>query len=368
MKLICNGSDLSDAVGKVFKAVSTRSTNPVLEGIHLKAERGTLTLTANDLELAIEKSIVADVKIEGETVVPGKFFAEFVKKLTQEQIELNLAEGNRLKIKYMQSEGVLQCMDPADFPEVRALSEAQSFIIIRNEFKDLINKITFSVSLDDARPMLKGVQLEIEENSVTGVALDGYRLAKCVKPVEKTTAMMSAVVPARSLNEIARLLEDTADPVQIFIQRNYMMVDLDHTRITTRLLDGDFINYKQIIPSHFETTVTVPKEQFEDGLERAILLARSDKNNLVTFTVGDDVMQLASNSDVGSITEKLPVKLSGMDITIAFNARYFTELLRYITCDNIVIRFINSTAPCVVTPASDDEDFMYLILPVRMLS
>ena len=107
MKLICNGSDLSDAVGKVFKAVSTRSTNPVLEGIHLKAERGTLTLTANDLELSIEKSIVADVKIEGETVVPGKFFAEFVKKLTQEQIELALTDGNRLKIRYMQSEGVL---------------------------------------------------------------------------------------------------------------------------------------------------------------------------------------------------------------------------------------------------------------------
>lgn len=368
MKLICNGSDLSDAVGKVFKAVSTRSTNPVLEGIHLKAERGTLTLTANDLELSIEKSIVADVKIEGETVVPGKFFAEFVKKLTQEQIELALTDGNRLKIRYMQSEGVLQCLDPADFPEVKALNEAQSFIIIKNEFKDLINKIAFSVSMDDARPMLKGVQLEIDENTVTGVALDGYRLAKCVKPVEKTTAMMSAVVPARSLNEIARLLEDTTDPVQIFIQRNYMLVDLNHTRITTRLLDGDFINYKQIIPVEFNTSVTVPREQFESGLERAILLARSDKNNLVTFTIGDEVMQLSSNSEVGSITEKLPVKIDGVDITIAFNARYFTELLRFITCDNIVIKFINSTSPCVVTPAGSEEDFMYLILPVRMLN
>ena len=368
MKLICNGSDLSDAVGKVFKAVSTRSTNPVLEGIHLKAERGTLTLTANDLELSIEKSIVADVKIEGETVVPGKFFAEFVKKLTQEQIELALTDGNRLKIRYMQSEGVLQCLDPADFPEVKALNEAQSFIIIKNEFKDLINKIAFSVSMDDARPMLKGVQLEIDDNTVTGVALDGYRLAKCVKPVEKTTALMSAVVPARSLNEVARLLEDTTDPVQIFIQRNYMLVDLNHTRITTRLLDGDFINYKQIIPVEFNTSVTVPREQFESGLERAILLARSDKNNLVTFTIGDEVMQLSSNSEVGSITEKLPVKIDGMDLTIAFNARYFTELLRFITCDNIVIKFINSTSPCVVTPAGAEEDFMYLILPVRMLN
>lgn len=367
MKLICNGNDLADAVGKVFKAVSNRTTNPILEGILLKAERGTLTLTANDLELAIEKSIVADVKIEGATVVPGKFFAEFVKKLTQEQIELSLVDGNRLNIKYTQSEGVLQCLDAGDFPEVKALEDAQSFIIVKNEFKDLVGKIAFSVSTDDARPMLKGVQLEIADNTVTGVALDGYRLAKCVKPIEKTTAMMSAVVPARCLTEIARLVEDTTDPVQVSIQKNYMLIDLVHTKITTRLLDGDFINYKQIIPAGFETTVTVPKDQFESGLERAILLARSDKNNLVRFDIKDDVMQLSSNSDVGSITEKLPVKINGVDVAIAFNARYFTELLRYISCDNIVIRFINSTSPCVVSPANDSEDFMYLILPVRML-
>ena len=367
MKLICNGNDLSDAVGKVFKAVSTRTTNPTLEGILLKAENGSLTLTANDLELAIEKSIVADVKIEGSTVVPGKFFAEFVKKLTQEQIELSVLDGNRLNIRYMQSEGVLQCLDAVDFPAVKELTEAQSFIIIKNEFRDLVNKIAFSVSTDDARPMLKGVQLEIDENSITGVALDGYRLAKCVKPIEKTSAMMSAVVPARCLTEIARLIEDTTDPVQISIQKNYLLVDLGHTRVTTRLLDGDFINYKQIIPTNFETTVTVPKDQFESGIERAILLARSDKNNLVRFDVKDDVMQLSSNSDVGSINEKLPVKLNGVDIAIAFNARYFTELLRYITADNLLIKFISSSTPCIVTPAGEQEDLIYLILPVRML-
>lgn len=368
MKLICNGNDLSDAVGKVFKAVSARTTNPVLEGIKLTAEQGTLTLTATDLELAIERSIVADIKIEGETVVPGRFFAEFVKKLTHEQIELSIDESNRLKIKYTDSEGLLQCMNPAEFPAIKELNEAQKFTIIKNEFRDLVNKISFSVSLDDARPMLKGVLLEISDVSLTGVALDGYRLAKCVKPIEKTTAMMSAVVPARCLNEISKLIDDSTDPVEICIQKNYMMVDLDHTRITTRLLDGDYINYKQIIPSNFETFVTIPKDHFEAGLERAILLAKSDKNNLVRFDIKESVMQLSSNSDIGNITEKIPVKLSGMDISIAFNARYFTELLRYIECDNVVIKFINSVSPCIVVPSGSIEDFMYLILPVRMIS
>lgn len=366
MKVICNGNDLSDAVGKVFKAVGSRTTNPILEGIKLKAENGSLELAATDLELSIEKCIVADVKIEGETVVPGRFFAEFVKKLTHEQIELSLNERNQLKIKYTDSDGTLQCMSAFDFPEIKELDSAESFIIIKSEFKDLINKIAFSVSSDDARPILKGVLLEVDEVALTGVALDGYRLAKSIKPIEKTSAHMRAVVPARCLNEISRLIEDTSDAVEVKIQKNYMMVDLGHTRITSRLLDGDFINYKQIIPPHFETIVVLPKDQFEAGLERAILLARVDKNNLVRFDIRENIMLMSSNNDIGNINEKLPIKMDGQDITIAFNARYFTELLRYIDGETITIKFIDSISPCIVVPTGALEDFMYLILPVRL--
>lgn len=367
MKLICNGNDLSDAVGKVFKAVSVRTTNPIMEGIKLKAEKGTLTLTATDSELAIEKSIVADVREDGEAVVPGRFFSEFVKKLNREQIELYLDEKYRLRIRYMDSEGTLQCMPATEYPAIYELTDAQYFQIQQKELKDLVNKIAFSVSMDDSRPILKGVLLELDDIAVTGVALDGYRMAKCSKPIEKTTAMMRAVVPARCLNEIARLLSDTEDLIQINIQKNYMLVDLDHTRITTRLLDGDFVNHRSIVPSGFETVVTIPREQFEDGLERAMLLARSDRNNLVYFDISENIMQLSSNSDIGNITEKIAVKLSGNDISIAFNARYFSELLRYIDCNNIVIKFINSSSPCVVVPDGAVEDFMYLILPVKMI-
>ncbi len=366
MKLICNGNDLSDAVGKVFKAVGSKTTNPILENIKLKAEGGALTLSATDQELYIEKSITADVKIEGETLVPGRFFAEFVKKLNREQIELSLDENSRLLIKYQGNEGALSCRPADEFPVMPDVSDAQHFIIIKNELKDLIGKIAFSVSLDDARPMLKGVNLEIEENTLTGVALDGYRLAKCVKPIEGTTAMMSAVVPARSVNEIAKLLEDSLDPVTVYIQKRYLMVDLIHTKIYASLLDGEFMNYKHIIPYNFNTVVTLPKEQFEDALERAILLTRSDKNNLVKFEIREDMMELSADSEIGKINEKIVVKLLGNDITIAFNARYFTELLRYVSCENIVIKFTNSVSPCIVVPSGPIEDFMYLILPVRL--
>lgn len=366
MKLICNGNDLAEAVSKVSKAASTRSTSPVLEGIKIKAEKGTLTLLATDLELAIEKSIVADVKIEGETVVPGKFFSEFVKKLTREEIELSLDENNRLKIKYLDSAGELMCYDASEYPVIKDLSEGQSFIIIRSELKDLINKTAFSVSMDDARPMLKGVLFEVDETTLTAVALDGYRLARCRKPIERTSALMRAIVPARCVTEIARLLDDSADAVTITIQKNYLKVDLEHTKIITRLLDGDFINYKQIIPSDFRSVMTLPCSQFEDGLERAVLLSRVEKNNLVKFEVTDGLLTLVSNSDIGNVKEKIPVKLNGDDLTIAFNARYFMEILKYVGTENLVVKFTNSVSPCVIEPSGSNDELLYLVLPVRI--
>lgn len=367
MKLICNGNDLADAVGKVFKAISARSNNPILEGIKIKAESGTLTLTATDLELAIEKVIVADVKIEGETVVPGRFFSEFVKKLTKEEIELVVSDKSQVKIKYTDSEGVLQCFDSADYPEIKELSSAQSFVVKSEDLRDLVNKIAFSVSADDARPILKGVLLEIGADSVTGVALDGYRLARSVKPIIKTTGEMSAIVPARCLTEIARLLDNDDDEVSVSIQKNYLMVNLGHTKITSRLLDGNFLNYRQIIPSSFNTEVTLPKERFESGLERAMLLARADKNNLVRFDIKENYMQLSSNCETGNIVEKIVIRMDGQDLAIAFNARYYMELLRYVDTETVTIKFTDQVSPCVVVPSDGKDDFMYLVLPVRLL-
>ena len=306
------------------------------------------------------------MKVEGETVVPGRFFSEFLKKLTHEQIELTLTDSGRLKIKYTESEGELQCLLADEYPQIKELDGAQKFVIIRSELKDLISKVAFSVATDDARPMLKGVLLEIDEITLTAVALDGYRLAKCVKPIEKTSAMMHALVPARCLSEISKLIDEPSEPVEVCIQKNYLAIDLGHTKVTTRLLDVDFINYKQIIPPYFDTIATLPKHQFEAGLERAILLSRSDKSNLVRFDLKESIMQLSSASEIGNITEKIFIKLDGKDISIAFNAKYFTEILDHIDSESIMIKFTDSVSPCVLVPTGALEDFMYLILPVRM--
>lgn len=365
MKLICDGNDLAEAVGKTGKAIGQKTVNPMLEYIKIDAAPGTLTLTATDNELTIETSIVADVSSEGSVLVPGRLFSDFTRKLASERIELAVA-SNKLVVKYADSAGEIACASADEYPEMRDMAEAQSFTLSRKDFKDLVGKVAFSASTDNARPILKGVLLDVDENIVTAVALDSYRLAKCVKPIVKTSALMSAVVPARCLTEIAKLLDDSDDGVTAYVQRGCFRIDLGHTVVTSVLIDGDFINYRGLIPNAFETTVTVPCGQFADGLERAMLLSKADKSNPVRFDITERMLQLSSMSEAGNLNEKIPIVMNGPDLAIAFNAKYFAEMLRVLAADTITVKFNSPSMPCVVQPAGGNEDFLYLILPVRI--
>ncbi len=366
MKLICEGLDLSDAVLKVIRATAVRTTNPILEGIKLHASEDTLTLSATDLEISIEKTIAADVKIPGDVVVPGKFFADFVKKLSNEQIELTLTDQNTIKIKYTDSEGFLQCLSADEFPIIRELSTPEKITIKRTDLKELIEKTIFSVAVDDARPILKGCLFEIENATMTAVALDGYRLAMVKTEVACTSNKMSCIIPARSLNEISKLIDGNDDNIDILVGANHMMIDDGSVRIITRLLEGEFIDYHKVIPVSTTTTIIVSKAQLEDGLERASLLARMDKNNLVKFDIRDRLLTLTSASNIGNVTENITISLDGKDLQIAFNARYLSDCMHTINDEFIKINFTSQIAPCTICSAEEDK-YLYLILPVRIV-
>ena len=368
MKLICEGLDLSDAVLKVIRATATRTTNPILEGIKLSASEDCLTLSATDLEISIEKTIPADVKIAGEVVVPGKFFADFVKKLSNEQIELSLTEQNTIKIKYTDSEGYLQCLSADEFPIIKEINSPEKITIKKVDLKKVIDKTIFSVAVDDARPILKGCLFEVKDNILTSVALDGYRLALYKTEVEVTSEKLSCIVPARSLNEISKLInaENEEDTIDILIGQNHLMIDDGSVKILTRLLEGEFINYRQVIPANTSTTILVNKSQLEDGLERASLLARMDKNNLVKFDVREKILTLTSASNIGNVTENITISLEGKDISIAFNARYLSDCMHSINDEFIKINFNSQISPCTICSAEEDK-YLYLILPVRIV-
>ena len=367
MQIICDGLDLCDAVLTVSKAINTKTTNPILEGIKIVATDGELVLSATDLELAIEKKIKADVKQEGETVVPGRFFGELIKKLTGERIELRLAENNQLKIKYTDSETVVQCYPVYEFPNLKKIETENYFGIEKKSLKNLITKTVFSVASDDTRPVLTGCLFEVGKTQIKSVALDGYRMAVFTADIKESKVEKSVVIPARSLNEMSKLLDDSEDIINIYFQDNLLMVDVQNCVITTRLLEGDFINYNQIISPSFETEIKVNKKQLEDALDRASLLSKIGQNNLVQFDIQDNNLCITSKSEIGNIRENLTIVHEGKELIIAFNARYFMEALRVNNDEFITLKFNQPQNPCIISSCEEESKYLYLILPVRLM-
>lgn len=367
MKFSCSGLDLSDAVLKVVRAAAVRTTNPILECVKLSAEDDKLTLTCTDLELTIIKTIKADVKIEGEAVIPAKFFSEFARMISGEQITFTMRDNNTFEILYGSNSATLQCQNAEEFPEIKELETPEKIVIKSNEFKDLVTKASVAVAQDDSRPMLKGVLLEINQNILSGVALDGVRMALIKKPIESSTAEFGIIVSARSLLEIIKLLPENSDLITINTQKNHLMIELNDTTLITRLLGqkSDFVSYQQIIPTDSSTSITVNKQHLSDTIERASLLNRIERNHIINFNIKDDSMVINSQSELGNITEHLQIVKTGNDLVIDFNGRFIIDSLHVITEEFVKINFGGNMSPCVIT-AVDSDEYLYLILPMRV--
>ena len=363
MKLICDGLDLSDAVLKVSKALAVKSANPVLEGIKLVCKGDTLTLTASDTELTIEKTIKADVLMEGETVVVGKYFVDFVKKLEKEQIELSRLYDGGLQIKYSDSVSELQVFPSENYPEIKKENLSNFFELKEADFKSIVEKTTLSCSTDDSRPILKGCLFEIENGTLTSVALDGFRMSVIKKEVN-ASGNFKAIIPSRALNEIVRLIEKEEN-IKVYLEKNLLFVEFSNTVIYSRLIEGEFVKYSHILPTNFTNSVTVNKEAFSNSIDRASIVAKNDKYNIVKFDIKEDVMNISAKSEVGNVNENVNITLDGKDMVIAFNGKYLTDFIKTVNEDFIKINLNTPIDPCILEPMGN-EDFMYLVLPVRI--
>jgi len=363
MKLICDGLDLAEAVNVVARATNARAVNPILEGMKLVAKGGKLTLSATDLEIYTNRTIKADVKVEGTVVVPGKLFSEYVRKISGSQISVTV-EGNTVVINHGDSVCNFQTLLLAEYPDIVKLTAKPHFSIKAEALRDFISKAIISASADDSRPVLKGVLCEIKGATLTGIALDGFRLSKVTKQIVNHTGDTKIIVPARALEEVRKLLGDDNGEVNITIENKFFQMSLDGTTFATRLIDGEFINYKQIIPATFDNNVVVEKSGFEQSVERAGLLVRNDKINLVTLKIADKKIGITSTNEIGKIAEVIDAKLTGKDISISFNAKYLHDALRASGNDFVKLQYTAETSPCVITGAKE-SDYLFLILPVR---
>lgn len=367
MKIIVNSLDLNDAVGKVLKALSVKDVAPVLECIKVTAENDRLTLYATDKDLAIERTIDANVIVGGAFLVPGRIFGEYIRNIAEKgsDISLEMTEGNRLLVSSANSECNIGTLDVDDYPETEDIGGNDYFAIQERNLKEIINNVIFSVATDDSRPMLKGVYFEAKEYTLSAVATDGYRFAMSKKVLEERVDNLTATIPSRSLSELAKLLNDSDNVLKVFVENNYMLICMESTKLLTRLLAGQYIKYDNIVPREFLSTLYVNKETFERALSTASIMSRSEKNNLVVLDIEEYNMNISSTSQYGTAKENITISLTGKDVRCAYNSKYINDCLKVIDAETIKMDFAQHNS-CVIT-VKDSDEVLYFILPVKQL-
>ena len=361
MKFICDGLTLTEAVTKVSKACAVRTTAPIMECIKLTATLEGISLLATDGELSIRKTVKAEVLEEGEICVPGKLFADFTSKLADE--EISLATGERgVEIKYRDSVSYMQALSAEDFPKINLEIGENSFVMKQSDLKKIIAETTFCCAQDDSRPILKGCLMEFDEK-LEAVALDGYRLALSSADILSKSESGKIVCPARTLTEISRMLGDEGE-ITLFTQGGMLLVESEGLTVVSRLYQGDFIRKESVVPKSFTTVVTLHRTQLAGSAERAAILNRGDKNNLITLEINADGVRMSSASDYGNVSEVVNATVEGVDLTISMNAKFLLDALRALDEEEIVLSFGGAISPFILQN-KENKHSLYLILPVR---
>ena len=362
MKFVSDGLSLAEAVLKVSKACAVRTTAPILECIKLTARGDEVSLLATDNELSIRKTVKAEVFDEGEVCVPGKLFADFIGKLTGEEVCIATGEKG-VEIKYRDAGTIMQSLPAEEFPLISFEAEENSFTMKQADLKKIIGETTFCCAQDDSRPVLKGCLMEFGEK-LEMAALDGYRLALASAPILAKSGEKSIICPARTLSEIAKMLEEDEEEITLYTQGGTMLVTGGGTTVVSRLYQGDFIRKENVVPHEFSTVVTLSKGELVASVERAAILIRGDKNNLVTLTIEGDSVKVNSVSDFGNVDESVKAQIEGVEMTISMNAKYLLDALRALEEEQVTLSFNGAVSPFILQNAENKES-LYLILPVR---
>jgi DNA polymerase-3 subunit beta len=366
MHIVIELKTLQAAIYTVIKSLPSKPTLSILEGVYMNAQNNEVLLRCSDLTLQIDTIFDADILEEGCIVLPGRLFSEVIRKLDGDMVEIRTDDRSVL-IKYGRSKMNLQFSKGSEYPDMGIGDEIISLRIPQIVLKDMIRQTVFATAQEDTKPILMGVLCEINESNFSMVALDGFRLALRKYQTGAVFNNYEAVVPAKSLTEIARTLMDIEENVHLLFSKTHLSLDMGHTKIVSRLLDGDYIRYRSILPAEHKTRVRVNKARLLDSIERAILMAREGNNNLMKINVDEKILTVYATSALGNMEEEIEIALSGDPIQIAFNARYFTDSLKALNVEEIYIDMNNNVSPCVVRPTQGD-DFYYLILPVRIFT
>lgn len=364
MKIFMNTNDLNAGLSIVSRAIGSRTTLPILEGVMAEADETGLLLRCTDLSMQIETRIPATVEEPGVIVLPGRIFFEMTKRLPGTDVDIRTENG----AAYIESGRVkttLQVMKAAEFPSMQEMVNARKVTLKQGLLRSMIKQTIFAIGSDDTKPVFSGVLMELKGDKIATVAMDGYRMAIREESLESEHEDISLVAPGKALGDIGSLLSAGSEECEVTFNKTHLKVDLGHTAIITRLVDLEYMKFDHIIPKTHETRVRVNRAELVSAIERASLMARESNSNIVKLSFLDNKLSIYGNSEVGRTFEEIEVEIMGKGIDIAFNARYLSDVFKALDDEEVYMDFIHNLSPAVIRPIGGDS-YTYLVLPVRM--
>jgi DNA polymerase-3 subunit beta len=364
--------NLARGLSVVSRAVSTRSTLPVLANVLLKTEDAGLKLTATNLEIGITYWVPGKIDSDGSTTVPARLLTDYVNALQGgERVDLELLPGETLHLKAGRFESHLKGIDADEFPAIQTAGERPTTRISQKVLRQALEETAFAAASDEARPILTGVLARFEGDTVTLAAADNYRIAVKTIPILDAVPETSVVIPARALNELVRILSDVDDPIEIVLAqaRNQILFHLDGIDLVSRLIDGQFPNYQQVLPQSHTTRAVLDREELLRAVRPAALIAHESANivKLQISSNGEAGITVSANAEVGDHVGQVEAAVEGDGTTIAFNARYLADVLTNVDAEQFALELNGPLSPGVFKPVGDDL-YVHVVMPVRTTS
>jgi len=363
LRITVSKDELSSKLAIVARGVSTRTAVLVLGGIQLRAEGGQLFLAATDMEVSLRSTVEAQVSGEGTVVVPGRLLLDIARSLPDSDVTIEHKPEEAVVVVTAGTANYrLHTYSSEDFPRLPDVDNSSLHAIDRDALVETVNRVGRSASRDESRPVLTGILVRFEPGKIVMAATDSYRLAVKETPVEGTLPDLEAIIPARALQELARIATG-ADEIQLGLQENHVVFGADGTWLTTRRIDGQFPNYRQLLPEQFEHELVLPREELLEVVRRVSLMAQRNSPIRVRFAEGEATVS-AVTQDVGEARESLPAPYNGDPMEIGFNAEFLRDGLDSVDSDSIKFKLISPLRPAVLEGESDD--YVYLIMPIRL--
>src|SRR5213596_1952920 len=364
LKAVCSRDELTRALGIVSRGVSTRTSVQILAGILLEAEDGKLQLAATDMELSLRTSLDAKVESDGSVVVPGRLLLDLARLLPESEVTLeHKLEEAVVEVRCGSATYRLHTYNAEDFPRLPETEGIDLHEIDRETLLETVSRVSRSASRDESRPVLTGVLVRFEPGKLVMAATDSYRLSVKETEVEAAGLELEAIVPARALTELARVAAD-ADKLTLGVHENQVVFGTGDAWLTTRRIDGQFPNYKQLVPEAFEYEVAIGQDELLDVVRRVSVMAQRNSPLRLRFAEGELTVS-ARTQDVGEAQESLPVSFSGEALEIGFNAEFLRDGIESVAGETVRFRLISPLRPCVLQ-AEGSDDFLYLIMPIRL--